>query len=143
MRTVMYQISDTEGRLLLVIQYYYYPGTQQEFRTYEDLMRYVNYAMAAKLGPYSPVAKSISSQRRKKDPEDTVPTKLRKKPGSSRGRKRSSVPRSKSKPLAYDQRNGSDTDMEEDPEMTVSDSSRTDTDDEDWYPQAADFASME
>ncbi|PPD84239.1 hypothetical protein GOBAR_DD18816 [Gossypium barbadense] len=35
-------------------QYYTCPESGQKFNTYEDLMRYVNYAKAAKLSIYSP-----------------------------------------------------------------------------------------
>ncbi|XVE73909.1 hypothetical protein DITRI_Ditri11bG0156400 [Diplodiscus trichospermus] len=37
-----------------IVSYYICPESGQKFNTYEDLMRYVNYAKAAKLSIYSP-----------------------------------------------------------------------------------------
>ncbi|PPD81889.1 hypothetical protein GOBAR_DD21185 [Gossypium barbadense] len=39
------------------VKTYFCPATEQEFYTYEDLMRYVRYAKAAKLSIYSPMLK--------------------------------------------------------------------------------------
>ncbi|XP_017969536.1 PREDICTED: uncharacterized protein LOC18614199 isoform X2 [Theobroma cacao] len=46
--------------------YYSCPETGQKFYTYEDLMRYVNYAKAAKLSIYSPNFRPINPRKPKK-----------------------------------------------------------------------------
>lgn len=43
------------------LSYYTCPESGQKFNTYEDLMRYVNYAKAAKLSIYSPVSLNLFS----------------------------------------------------------------------------------
>lgn len=48
-----------DGLNIWLLQYYSCPETGQKFYTYEDLMRYVNYAKAAKLSIYSPVSLNI------------------------------------------------------------------------------------
>lgn len=48
------------------ISFYTCPDTGQRFNTYEDLIRYVNYAKAAKLSIYSPDFRPLSPPRRRR-----------------------------------------------------------------------------
>ncbi|KAB2092352.1 hypothetical protein ES319_A02G024300v1 [Gossypium barbadense] len=47
-------VSHTKFKNGIEVKTYLCPAAEQEFYTYEDLMRYVRYAKAAKLSIYSP-----------------------------------------------------------------------------------------
>ncbi|XVE77083.1 hypothetical protein DITRI_Ditri13aG0033500 [Diplodiscus trichospermus] len=53
------------------LSYYTCPESGQKFYTYEDLMRYVNYAKAAKLSIYSPDFRPRNQPRRSKKKAST------------------------------------------------------------------------